>query len=105
MSIIGRIKDATPIEEYMIYLLLRGKMLVIKERDNTMSSIPIMVDVLEEEIERVQNGEECRMTIESLDKVSIELVFIGRRHGMSDTLRYSDFIAVRRDKRLDDLGI
>lgn len=100
MSIIGRITGVTPIEEYAIYLGIFANKISVLEINNTMSSVPFICKILD--IDNIG-----KLTLQDLNSIQVELNSIANGYPSStrNPMTYEEFLSVRRDKRMNDLGI
>lgn len=102
MGIIGRITGVTPIEEYAIYLGIFANKISVLEINNTMSSVPFICKILS-----IDNDNLSKLTLQDLSSIQEELNSIANGYPSftGNPMTYEEFLAVRRDKRINDLGI
>lgn len=101
-----RIIDATPKEEYILYLQLFAKKLSILEKNsgNTMSPTDLIAAMLESVFFNKEAAEVIKMP--ELISIRNELDAISQRYEMAGTpMTYDEFITNKRDKTLNEMGI
>ena len=98
-----RIIDATPKEEYVMYLGIFAQKLAILERSNSLSSIPFIVGVLS-----IDNMDQfSKLKSHDLDSICKELNHVANGYPelAGNAMTYDEFISSRRNITLKDIGI
>ena len=103
MSIIGRITGLTSLEEYALYLGIFAQKLAILERDNSFSPVPFIANMLS-----VTNIMEFnKLKLHDLASICKELNHVANGYPelTGNVMTYEEFVAIRRDKKLHEMGI